>query len=309
MYSKFTRLRALQILMRQIASRSTAYLLQALSTWPVVETQMLLSEILSWFDPIRVFRGEVDEFEDAVLPAYRDHLSKWEDHSLAPIIDFIRDFASYAEFGWSTVLNCGCLDLLLHLYVSDFQEPVTLNSTTSSFGKSSIAAICNSFLTGALADEYGRGLIELHPLRGLWPLWPMLAFGDAAQDRCLQRREMWKLVGKEVIRWRISSIYDTLVLEWPVAGFSNRVRTTLTAEPFLSDLMIDLLEFSGSSELDEEICFRALRSMHKLWSRLDTFVFRAGLRGYIEGTPKDHARENFIRLVHRLILLSNRAPE
>ncbi|KIK61064.1 hypothetical protein GYMLUDRAFT_85069 [Collybiopsis luxurians FD-317 M1] len=309
MYPKSMRIRALQILMRQIASRSTAYLLHALSTLPVVEIQMLLSEILSWFDPIRVFRGERDEIEKAVIPAYRDHLSKWEDHLLAPIIDFMRDFASCAKLGWSTVLSSGCLDLLLHLYISDFQEPVTLNSGTRSFRKSSITATCNSFLTDALADEYGCRLIELHPLRGLWPLWPMLAFVDTTQGRCLQRRKTWRLVGKEAIQWRISSIYDTLVLEWPVAGLSSRVRTTLTAEPFLSDLITDLLEFSGSSELDEETCFRALRSMHKLWSRLNTFQFRTAMGVYIERTSKDHARETLIRLVHRLILLSNRAPE
>ncbi|KIK61170.1 hypothetical protein GYMLUDRAFT_59119 [Collybiopsis luxurians FD-317 M1] len=305
MYPKSTRTRALRILMRQIARRSTTNLLQALSLWPVVESKLLLSEVLSWFDPIRASRGTEDEYENAILPAYRNHLSDWEDHSLAPIIDFFRAVASSTEQGWSTILDCGCLDLLLHLYVADFQDPVTLNSRTRSFSKSCISATCNSFLMEVLADGYGHRVVELHPLRGLWPPWPMLAFGSNTQNRCSRRRGMWKLVGKEQIQWRISSIYDALVMEWSLHGISGRAQTTLTTEPFLCDPFIDLLEFSGSSNLDEEICFRALRSMHKLWSRINTVEVNSRLRMYIEETPEDYAREIFIQLIHRLLLLSD----
>ncbi|KIK61118.1 hypothetical protein GYMLUDRAFT_589321 [Collybiopsis luxurians FD-317 M1] len=55
-YPKSTRIRALQILMRQIACRSTTQLVKALSTAPMVEVKLLLSEILSWFDPIRLVK-------------------------------------------------------------------------------------------------------------------------------------------------------------------------------------------------------------------------------------------------------------
>ncbi|KAF5384538.1 hypothetical protein D9757_006445 [Collybiopsis confluens] len=306
MYSHSTRTRAIQILMRQIARRRTTSLAVALSTWSVVEVKLLISEIISWFDPTRKM-----EYERAILSDYRDHLSKWEEHSLAPVIDFLRDLASYTELGgWSTVLSCGCLDLFLQLYVADYQDPLYIDTPHSkesrSFAKSSISATCNSFLMEALADENSRGMITSHPICGLWPRWPMLAFGHMAQNRHHQRREMWKRVGEKQIRWRISSIYDTSLMEWPL---HRGIRQTLIVDPWLPDLMIDLLEFSGSSELPEEVCFRALRSMHKLWARLTSLEVRSGLRSYTEETPDDHARRVFSQLINRLIKLSDRTSE
>lgn len=55
---------------------------------------------------------------------------------------------------------------------------------------------------------------------------------------------------------------------------------------------------------NEDICFRALRSLHRLWTRLDSDQVRAGVAMYIEQTDPDHARETFMRIVGRLILLS-----
>lgn len=60
-----------------------------------------------------------------------------------------------------------------------------------------------------------------------------------------------------------------------------------------------------SSMLDEDTCFRALRSLHRLLTRcLDTTQISARISMYIEQTDGDHAREIFIRIVRRLILLS-----
>lgn len=53
MYSDSTRIRALQLLIGQIASRNTGHLIQALLAWPEVEINLLLSEILACLDPIR----------------------------------------------------------------------------------------------------------------------------------------------------------------------------------------------------------------------------------------------------------------
>ncbi|KAF5384517.1 hypothetical protein D9757_006446 [Collybiopsis confluens] len=246
--------------------------LLALSLWPVVEAELLLSELLSWFDPIRAFQGKEDDFRNKMLSGYRQSLLQWEDHSLAPIVDLLRDFASLAEHGWSILRGCGFLDLILDLYVVDFQDPLALalNFRTNSPAKSSIAASCNSVLMEALEHTHSRIMIEQHPLRGLWPSWPMLKFDEHVQKRGSHRREMWKRVEGKRIQWRISSM---------------------------------------SSELDEEICFRALRSMHKLWTRIDTQQVNLGLRMYVQEVPNDHAREVFIRIIQRLILLSRRARE
>ncbi|KAE9403302.1 hypothetical protein BT96DRAFT_493960 [Gymnopus androsaceus JB14] len=59
-----------------------------------------------------------------------------------------------------------------------------------------------------------------------------------------------------------------------------------------------------SSTLDEDTCFRALRSLHRLWACVHTDEVRAGLEMYIKETPPEHARETFIQIVGRLILLS-----
>lgn len=60
MYPDSTRIRALQLLMEQIASWSTGHLIKALQAWPEVEANLLLSEILACFDPIRFLIHCVD---------------------------------------------------------------------------------------------------------------------------------------------------------------------------------------------------------------------------------------------------------
>lgn len=60
-----------------------------------------------------------------------------------------------------------------------------------------------------------------------------------------------------------------------------------------------------SSMLDEDTCFRALRSLHRLLTRfLNSAQISARISMYIEQIDSDHAREIFIRIVRRLILLS-----
>lgn len=53
MYSHSTRIRALQLIMGQIASRYSGHLIKALLAWPEVEVSLLLSEILACLDPTR----------------------------------------------------------------------------------------------------------------------------------------------------------------------------------------------------------------------------------------------------------------
>ncbi|KAJ3896406.1 hypothetical protein GG344DRAFT_72238 [Lentinula edodes] len=301
LYPDSTRTRALQLLLGQIASRSTAHLMKALLIWPVVEVKLLISELLQCFDPLSIFNLVENNLPHALVSSYQQHLSQWEDHSLAPIVDFLQDFASASEQGWSIICDCGCLDFLLHLYLSDFKD------LARSFNKSSVSATCTSFLLTAMANESAYRAFQSHALCSLWALWPMLALETPDQTRCSQRRQVWATMGMTEIRWRISSIFDTLVLEWDSSSLT-KLRVTLN-EPSLFDLLIDLLEFSGSPQLDDEISFRALRSLHRLWTRILTTEANWGLEKYIEETPHDYARDIFIRLIRQLHLLSARAPE
>ncbi|KAJ3865011.1 hypothetical protein EV359DRAFT_80890 [Lentinula novae-zelandiae] len=248
-----------------------------------------------------IFNLVENNLPHALVSSYQQHLSQWEDHSLAPIVDFLQDFASASEQGWSIICDCGCLDFLLHLYLSDFKD------LARSFNKSSVSATCTSFLSAAMANESTYRAFQSHALCSLWALWPMLALKTPDQTRCSQRRQVWATMGMTEIRWRISSIFDTLVLEWDSSSLT-KLLVTLN-EPSLFDLLIDLLEFSGSPQLDDEISFRALRSLHRLWTRILTTEANWGLEKYIEETPHDYARDIFIRFSRQLHLLSARAPE
>ncbi|KAE9392503.1 hypothetical protein BT96DRAFT_273127 [Gymnopus androsaceus JB14] len=152
-------------------------------------------------------------------------------------------------------------------------------------------------------------MIQSHAIRGLWPLWPMLSLGNLGSDqsRGFLRGQIWRSLEQRLIQWRISSIFDTLVMDW-IKPRNKRMMHKKFVDHILWDMQVDLFEFSGSSTLDEDTCFRALRSLYRLWACVSSNKVRAGLEMYIEQTPPDHARETFIRIVRRLILLS-RAPE
>ncbi|KAJ3748522.1 hypothetical protein DFH05DRAFT_1520119 [Lentinula detonsa] len=301
LYSDSTRMRALQLLFAQVASRSTAHLLKALLVWPLVEVNLLLSELL------RTSYLVEHTLEHSLISSYRQHLSQWEDHSLAPIIDFLQDVGTSSEQGWSIICDCGSLDFLLHLYVSDFTDHFTVR--TQPFNKSSLSATCNSFLVAVLANSSACTIFQSHPISDLWSLWPMLALeSNSDLTRCSQRRQVWATLELREFQWRISSIFDTLVLEWDSGSSMRKLRVTLK-EPSLFDLLVDLLEFSGSSELNDQTSFRALRSLHRLWTRIDTMQFSWGLQKYIQETPEEHARGIFSQVIRQLHSLLDRAPE
>ncbi|KAJ3829636.1 hypothetical protein F5880DRAFT_283035 [Lentinula raphanica] len=243
LYSDAIRTRALQLLFAQIASRSTLHLINAISVWPLTEVNLLLSELLECFDPRRSLVE--DHPKHVLLSVYQQHLSKWEEHSLAPLINFLQDFATSDEQRWSTICASGFLDLLLQLYISDFTDPLV--SKTLPSNRTTLSAACNSFLVEALGNRSAYETFQLHPVSGLWSRWPMLQLMLESPDatRCTRRRQAWANLDKRNIRWRISSVFNSLVLEW------NRTRRphTMFEEPRLYDQFVDLLEFSGSPQL------------------------------------------------------------
>ncbi|KAE9394795.1 hypothetical protein BT96DRAFT_1022347 [Gymnopus androsaceus JB14] len=90
-----------------------------------------------------------------------------------------------------------------------------LNTKTGSLQKSSISAVCNSFLLEALADESAR---QIDSIASPWRLvalahafvgtpWFLVRVGAL-------RRQIWRSLEQRHIQWRISSIFDTLVMDW-----------------------------------------------------------------------------------------------
>ncbi|GAV99216.1 hypothetical protein LENED_000660 [Lentinula edodes] len=65
----------------------------------LVEVKLLISELLQCFDPLSIFNLVENNLPHALVSPYQQHLSQWEDHSLAPIVDFLQDFASASEQG------------------------------------------------------------------------------------------------------------------------------------------------------------------------------------------------------------------
>ncbi|KAF9066552.1 hypothetical protein BDP27DRAFT_1002416 [Rhodocollybia butyracea] len=297
LYPESIRIRALQMLVAQIASRCSTKLLEVLSNWPLVELQLLLCDIISRMDPIR--QGYL---QDPVVLEYQKYLSRWETHSLIPFLDFLSALTSLHSQVFPDILKAGVQDLLLHLYVSDFRDPMAARHKSSLIRKSSLAAACNSFLLEVCSDPSAREEFEHHPIHGLWPPRPMLLFGQNEVDRCSQRRQMWQSLGLEEIQWRISSAFDML-MDWD-GSFTG---------PFLFDLLIDLLEFSGSAGLPDAISFRALRSLHCLSVRARSAKDQVGewirgLRMYFDQTPLDYAQDVFSRIIQQMLRLSLQDP-
>ncbi|KAJ3772759.1 hypothetical protein FB446DRAFT_735489 [Lentinula raphanica] len=307
LYSDAIRTRALQLLFAQIASRSTLHLINAISVWPLTEVKLLLSGLLECFDPRRSLVE--DHPKHVLLSVYQQHLSKWEEHSLAPLINFLQDFATSDEQRWSTICASGFLDLLLQLYISDFADPLV--SKTLPLNRTTLSAACNSVLVEALGNRSAYEIFQSHPVSGLWSRWPMLQLMLESPDmsRCARRRTVWASLDRGNIQWRISSIFNSLVLEWANNSTTRRPHTIFD-EPRLYDQFVDLLEFSGSTQLGEEISFRALRSLDRLWTRINVRLELSwALERYIEETPEYHARDIFIQMIRQLYSLSECAPK
>ncbi|KAF9075567.1 hypothetical protein BDP27DRAFT_1443457 [Rhodocollybia butyracea] len=282
LYSEFIRIRALQMLVAQIGSRSGKKLVEVLSNWPVVELCLIVRDVTSRMDPIRPLY-----LQDPVVLEYQKHISKGEGHSLAPLIDFLSMLNSSRSQAFPEILSAGVHDLLLHLYVSDFRDPMATANKRAFIRTSGLFAACSSYLLEACSDHSSYEHLERYPIHGLWSLSPMLSFGKMETDRCSQRRETWRLVGLRGIQWRISSAFDML-MDWERSFTSD----------FLFDLLIDLVEFSGSAMLPNEICFRALRSLHCL--AIQDEVVGWGLRMYFDQTPLDHAQDVFSLIIQRV---------
>ncbi|KAF5384492.1 hypothetical protein D9757_006435 [Collybiopsis confluens] len=305
LYHDSYRIRSLKILVTQIASRRTRELVEALSAWSKVEVYLLLDDIISRFDPTRSPSSDT-YLHDPVVLKYRRHLSKWEEHSLSPFFYFLSALlASNSHLKIREILDSGVHRMLLHVYVSDFRDPLVHDQAQTLYAhKSNLAAACTTFLLGIRrlsGGSSGHGLDEFdelyHPVRGLWSIRPALPFGRMDQDRCDQRRKMWVSVETSDIQWRISSAYDMLI---------NSELERVFDGAFLFDLLIDLIEFSGSAALEEAICFRALRSLHQLLAESGSpkGIGGWGLRMYMNQTPPDHLRGVFFRIVERLLTLS-----
>ncbi|KAF5353687.1 hypothetical protein D9758_008663 [Tetrapyrgos nigripes] len=327
MYPDNIHTEAMRLLVRQIASGRTENLLKALRNWHPIEIRLLLSEMIGRFDD--TISSTLKPL-DSIMRAYKLNLStrppaSRNDHSFVPFIDFLRhlislspslpssssasSFASPSSFSFcTTTLETGLLDFLFHLYASDFRDPLTAPSSRAEPSrKSTLSIACNDLLLAVC--EYGCGpghefkgavsataYIQTHPIHALWSIHPALSSllpSNPNAKRMLKRKEAWLLVEKEWIRSRITSMYEMML------DVSN---PDSLEENFVRDAFVDMVQFAGLEfGEDEEIAFRALRSLHQLiharyhWPDIKVYLYDDDALAY--------AGQAFPRIIKRLCAL------
>jgi hypothetical protein len=165
---------------------------------------------------------------------YIKSLAKWESHSLEPFIIFLRQLADRGDLACEAILEGGVTDYLLHLYVSNFSDPLAKEEQGDFYRTSTLYAACNSLLLALSSSHKGLDFICGHPFHVLWSTRPELPFTPLVRDRVARRVEVWKSLRNELILWRIRSIFE-MISDW---------RRPYEQE-LLIDIAVDLLEFSG----------------------------------------------------------------
>ncbi|KAI3598420.1 hypothetical protein WG66_000696 [Moniliophthora roreri] len=296
MYIKSIRNQALRILLRQIGVRHTNYLLQSLSTWPKVELKLLVSDILAIFDPF-LPRSQLKNayLHDPILQSYRTHVPKWDDHFLLPLVDFLDQVALINEDRCIAILESGTLDFMLHLYLTGFHDPAPSAGRTNATGSSALLSACNAFLVTAQQNTFGAELIRLHEISSIWSVHPVLAFHDSKGDWST-REQFWRKADRTAIKWRISSIFDLMM----------DVKRNLNLDTAFNAL-VDCFELI-SSRYDDDIVYRALRSLHRAIIRnpeaSGQYVVGRAMAAYLSASPEGYIFDTLNRVVELAGLMS-----
>ncbi|KAG7097548.1 hypothetical protein E1B28_004886 [Marasmius oreades] len=255
MYSNGIHFQASGMVMAQIGSRNIKYLLDALNHFPVIEIGHFVADIMPHFDPISLTSmSHADVVRDPILKPYVESLHEREDNSLAPLVDFFSQLLSLDEGRCDVVLANGVLDMMLGLYVTDFQDVLAPQAVPASSKKSSLLGACNSLFMGVLLKGSGLELISKHGLSILWPFHPALEFLSDTERRRSRRRTYWDMTSRDYIGWRMSSIHNMM--------FDSSSVFDVNA---LLDAVMDCLNFVASA--DEEISYRGLRSLYTTIAR------------------------------------------
>ncbi|KAF9266092.1 hypothetical protein L218DRAFT_996874 [Marasmius fiardii PR-910] len=255
MYSNGIRFQAISMIMAQVGSRNTKHLLSALNHHPVIEIGLLIADIVSHFNPISL--TFLDVSKDPILKSYMESLCEGEEDSFSPLLDFLSQVISLDESHCGALLANGVLDLMLGLYVTDFQDFLVSRHPPPSPVKSSVLGACNSlFMVVLIKGPSGLESIQRHAVSCLWPFHPALRFLPDAEYRRYRRKLYWDLASRDCIRWRMSAIHNTMV----------DTSSVVDADTLL-DAVMDCLAFNIS--VDEETSFRGLRILYTIMSRED----------------------------------------
>ncbi|KAG6911430.1 hypothetical protein DXG01_016527 [Tephrocybe rancida] len=268
LYAGDIRDKALQILLFQISHRDTRHFAKCLNKWPDVEIQIFLSELMTTLDPIRLSHPDVKS--ELSIKAYKGGLSAWESHSLAPIVDFLGQWVQSSSYDSSILFQAGILDLFLHMYVTNFRDPLADTEHGAIHRTSTLSSACNFLLTGLCGTKTGIASVSGHVLRALWPTRPEHPFTvPLGIERVQQRIDAWTTASRPVILWWLHATFD-MMLDF----------TRIIDDSVMHDVCPDLLELAACGTVDIEVQMRALRSLHRVFTR-GSIVAQRIIREYL----------------------------
>jgi hypothetical protein len=156
------------------------------------------------------FRSTEEYLKTSIIKSYRNTVPQWNDNFLVPLVDFMSQVITLSERHCKSIMESGVLDFFLHLYLTDFRDPLALQDSSRTFRKSALLGACNHFLL-ALVETIGLNVISGHPLSIMWSVHPVLRFtssGDSEERRWERRRQFWCTSSDAYMEWRIASIVE-----------------------------------------------------------------------------------------------------
>ncbi|KAG6826842.1 hypothetical protein H0H93_016099, partial [Arthromyces matolae] len=234
LYSNNIREKALQILLAQISLHETRHLIENLIAWPDIEIQMFLNELMTLLNPIRLANPEVRS--EPCIKSYCKLLSPWESNSLHAFVEFLTEIAQALKpTQISIFIHSGVLDFLLHVYVTNFFDPLADFDSGAIHRTSYLYAACQHLLTMLCEHQLAVAAISDHPLGALWPALAPLPFPVHGRlERAAVRIDVWNSSPNPLILWRLFAIFDMM-------GDYTRI----IDESLLYDICVDLLQLSG----------------------------------------------------------------
>jgi hypothetical protein len=172
---------------------------------------------------------------------YQSSLSLSESHSLGPLVLFFCQLAKASHQISDIILDGGVMDFLLHVYISNFLDPLATVEPVDWCENPTIQGLCDSLLITCSKTDMGRN-IRSGPFNSLWWMEKLDLPRMELQSRLAERAEMWKSIKPESISWRIQLIFnmDPAIWRMPVDE-----QGPLTARISRILLVTDLMEFMG----------------------------------------------------------------
>lgn len=178
----------MQIIMRQIALRNIQPLIEGILKWPLIEIQLLLSEIIAclhWVPYVlpqykrtaylhAPARSGFDEQSALHITAREAYVSSTPSgsHSALPVIEFLSGLVvSGGEMAGTALVDAGFLDMLMIMAILRFPDPTPRDrsSRTRQSCQAKLMEACEATLLHVASAPLLRTVIAQHMLSVFWP--------------------------------------------------------------------------------------------------------------------------------------------